>query len=202
MNEKPLTFGELLATFRTRPQRHRMATYISVPSVVFLLAVTLGLVSARGGAAGFPSGKTADQILPGSSMTAVEIFLNNARVMVAILIGGVLTLSLGMFLVSLLNGIHIGAGIGFLADSYGPATAVAAVAPHGLIEVAAYVVAGSVSVRISLLVLARRTEMPGRTPRTRDVLTGSVTMTLLALGLLAAAAVVEATVTPSIVGWL
>lgn len=202
MHTKPISVGELFATFRNRPRRQRIATYVSVPSVVFLLAITLGLVARRGGTAAFQTGETPEQFLPGSSMTAAEIFLNNSRVLLAILVGGIFTLSLGVLFVSLFNGIHIGSGIGILTASYGPTTAIAAVAPHGFLEVAAYVVAGSVSVRVSLLVVAARAEGGDPGPRMRDVLAESLALVLLAMVLLATAAVIESNVTPSIVRWI
>lgn len=198
MQPDHVSVGTLLQKIERQPGRWRTTAYAAIPLSTLLLALLLGAIS-QGGTARAPTVVSPDRVLPGSGMTAVEIFSNNARLMGAILVGGILTLSLGTFFLYIINGVYVGSGIAFLVSSYGPMTAIAAVAPHGLFELAAYVVAGSVAFRLSVLFMASGEDGSLRGKVSRAVILESLMLVALALALLAIAAVIEATVTPAIV---
>lgn len=187
-----------VALFEREAFSERLATHAILPGGVFLATFLASLsVGLANGVA--TASLSSTNLLPGAEMTAWEIFSNNARVLLAILVGGLLTFTLAAFVVLLVNALHFGSSVGFLLGSYGPETAVAAFGPHGVFEVAAFVVAASVSVRVTVLLAARR--VPGRGHVVeRDTAVELAGFVLLAFALLALAAVVETTVTPVVVG--
>jgi uncharacterized membrane protein SpoIIM required for sporulation len=130
----------------------RLCRHAALPALVFLAAFVASVRFGGGGAIG--AGTDAASYLPGANASAWEIFANNARVLAAIVVGGTITFTLGSILVLFVNAAHFGRGVGWLAESYGPTTAVAAFAPHGLLEVAAFLVGTCVALRFTVLVIA------------------------------------------------
>lgn len=187
----------LVALFDSGAFPRRLFVQAFLPAGVFLatfvgsfaLAVDDGLPVAT---------LSTESLMPGAQMTTLEIFQNNARVLGAIVVGGVLTFTLGAFLLLLINALHFGGSLGFLLGSYGPTTATAAFMPHGVFEVAAFVVGASISVRVTVLFAERH--LPNRRSDPLHVtvldLAGRVA---LAFALLAVAAIVETSVTPAVV---
>lgn len=180
--------------------RGRLTLYMVVPSVVFLAAFLVSLSAGTGN--GFVAANTrATDIIPGGNMTAWEIFQNNVLVLLAILVGGTLTFALGAFVLLVVNALHFGSGVGFYLGSYGELTAIAAFAPHGVFEVVAFLVATSVSIRVSVL-LATRRALGRSIDLERDTARELAALTALAFVLVALGAVVETTVTPALVHWV
>lgn len=197
MNESEIRLvSRLVSAFEHPGFCQRLCRHAVVPSLVFLLAF---LASVRFGGATVSTATTdAARYLPGANATAWDIFANNARVLAAIVVGGTVTFSLGAILVLFVNAAHFGRGISWLAESYGPAAAVAAFAPHGLLEAAAFLVGAAVAVRFAVLFAA--TQIPQERPPFRRGTVLEITgMVAVAVALLALAAVVETTVTPVLV---
>lgn len=204
MQAEPKSVGQLFETFERKSPLAGTGTYLAVSALALFLPLAFGLVAVGRGFARRPD-IPAERMIPGSTLTASEIFLNNARIVLVVLVGGVLTLSLGAFLVHLLVGVQLGRGIGFLVSAYGPTTATVAVVPHGVFEVAAYVVAGGVALRVAALVFVCRERAERTRPFARLVFGEAATLVCLAglaLVLLATAAVIETTVTPELVRWM
>lgn len=198
MNRTEAAFvGRVVALLDSGALPRRLVVQALLPGFVFL-ATFLGSVWLAVDTGSPMVSLSIESLLPGSKMSAWEIFRNNARVLGAIVVGGVLTFTIGAILLLLINALHFGGSLGFLLGSYGPATATAAFLPHGVFEVAAFVVGASVSVRVTVL-WARR-HVPDRQSDPLHVtvldLLGRV---VLAFALLWVAAVIETSVTPTVV---
>lgn len=191
--------NRVIDTFEHPVRRRRLSVYTAIPAAVFLgaflvsflVGITNGIVDAR----------RPTTIIPGRSMTAWAIFQNNVQVLLVILVGGTLTFTLGAFVLLLINAFHFGAGVGFLFRAYGGLTAIVAFAPHGVFEVAAFLVATSVSLRASVLLATWRVR--GCIPDVkRNIVHELAVLIVLAFTFIALAAVVETTVTVAFVQWV
>lgn len=187
----------LLAAFERRSLRTRWLAYAALPSATFALAFALGVSSPT--LAARPA-TTAEQFMPGSGMSALEIFLHNARLLTFVLGGGILTFSLGGLLLLLVNGANVGSGTAFFASSYGYDAALVGVFPHGSLEIVAYVLAATVACRVSVLAVAW--QGGDVQPFDRRTLAELVGTACLAFGLLAVAAIIEAHVSPAVMAAL
>lgn len=187
-------------TFEQPVLRRRVGMYLVPPAAVFLGAFIVGL--SAGSTHGIVNVRThPTDIIPGGRMTACAIFQHNARILVTILIGGSLTLTLVTFGLLIINAINFAYGVGFLVRAYGELTAIAAFAPHGVVEVMGLLLAASVSMRVSVLLLMWR--VPGRSIDTeRAVAFELAVLTALGFALIGLAAVVETTVTVAVVNWV
>lgn len=196
MNDSEIRLvGRLVRLFDHPGFYRRLGRHAAPPTLVFVAAFAAG--AQFGGDAVSPSTAAANY-LPGANASAWDVFANNARVLAAIVVGGAATLSLGAVLVLFANAAHFGRGVGWLAESYGATTAVAAFAPHGLLEAGAFLVGACVALRFTVLVVAA--QLPrGPAPFRRESLLELAGLVVVAVALLALAAVVETTVTPVLV---
>lgn len=191
---RPSESKRLLATFEHRSFWSRWTTYAALPAITFALAFALGLSSDTISTTPLTS---AEGFMPGASMSALEIFRHNARLLVLLLGGGIVTFSVGGLLLLLVNGANIGSSVAFFASSYGYETALVGVFPHGILEIFAYVLAAAVAFRVSVLVLAW--QLGGVRPFDRRNVGELVAASCLSIGLLAVAAVIETSLSPVLV---
>jgi uncharacterized membrane protein SpoIIM required for sporulation len=185
----------VLSAFEHRTFRGRLRRHAALPAAVFLAAFAASLHLGDG--AGTTDGTAALEVIAGATMTPWQIFANNAGVLLAIFVGGVLTFTVGAVFVLVKNAVHFGWGVSLLAEAYGTTVAFAALLPHGVLETAAFLVVAAASMRVSVLVAWSRV-VPGSVWR-RDLLWDVAALVAVAVALLALAAVVETTLTPAVV---
>jgi uncharacterized membrane protein SpoIIM required for sporulation len=185
----------VLSAFEHRTFRGRLRRHAALPAAVFLAAFAASLHLGDG--AGTTDGTAALEVIAGATMTPWQIFANNAGVLLAIFVGGVLTFTVGAVFVLVKNAVHFGWGVSLLAEAYGTTVAFAALLPHGVLETAAFLVVAAASMRVSVLVAWSRV-VPGSVWR-RDLLWDGAALVAVAVALLALAAVVETTLTPAVV---
>lgn len=190
-------FDTTVSVFEQPVLGRRLTPYMVVPAAVFLGAF---LVSLSAGAIEAPINLHVDSTytLPGANLTPLEIFTNNATLLATILIGGTVTFTLGTFLLLIINALHFSSGIGFLLDSYGELGAIVGFLPHGVFEIAAFLLAANVSVRLSVLLATWHVRGWGGWPDDR-IVRAIATRVGLAFALIAVAAIVETTVTVALV---
>lgn len=130
-----------------------------------------------------------------SAMLAAKVFLNNLQACIILFLGGA---SLGLLTAFVLaaNGLVIGAIIEVVREERGLVFVLAAILPHGIFEVPAFVIAGALGF---LLARGLWQDLQG---------TGDANVTALRLGrhfvtivvpLIAVAAIIEAFITPEII---
>jgi uncharacterized membrane protein SpoIIM required for sporulation len=129
------------------------------------------------------------------------IFLNNIRALFAMLIFGVLTLSVGGILAYILNIGLVGGVLGFAGElGFSPVTMfLVGILPHGLFEITAIVIACAAVLHMGVMLV---TPDPERT--ISQVLVESIAdwfrvMTAFGVPLLVIAAVIESNVTPQLI---
>lgn len=185
----------VLSAFEHRSFWQRLVRHAALPAGVFLAVFAASLHLGDG--VGTTDGVEALGVIPGATMPTWDIFANNARVLLAIFVGGALTFTVGAVFVLVKNAVHFGWGVSLLAESYGTTVALAAFLPHGVLETAAFLVVAGASLRLSVLVAWSRVSSEG--VWRRDVLLDVVALVAVAVVLLAVAAVVETSVTPTVV---
>ena len=185
------------STWRSVPGRvwARYWRYVALSGLLFVAGaagggvlvdtVALGEVFGAGG----PGGSSPE-------LTVGFLVANNALVAVLLVASG-LTLGLGTTGILLFNGFIVGYVVVSVARSEGVIVPVVGILPHGVVEVPALLLASAVAFRFSHQVLAaalgRRESVMTRTERREAVL-----VAVLALALIPVAAVIEATVTPTL----
>ncbi|MDO8691700.1 MAG: stage II sporulation protein M [Dehalococcoidia bacterium] len=142
-----------------------------------------------------------DVLAPLGSLNAPQImlliFVNNALKALAVVVLGY-TLGLVPFLFLVVNGMLIGLVVGDLASTAGPEMVIRALAPHGVLEVPALLLATSLGFRVALAVWKRllgRDGHPGL-----ELRNGLAVYAKLVLPALFVAAAVESFVTPLVIG--
>ncbi|WP_292517394.1 stage II sporulation protein M [Methanoculleus sp.] len=174
-------------------------------TVFFAVSIGLGVVAVtRDPAAGEEimalfAGQVAGQILSDSpAVLAGKLFLNNLSACLLLFLGGA---SLGVVTVLVLsvNGLLIGAVTEFVRQEQGLAFIAAALVPHGIFEIPAFLIAGGLGLLLGQELIA---EWQG----TGDAAARAVPLARLFLRvvvpLLAIAAVVEAFITPAILSMI
>lgn len=185
----------LLSAFEHRSFAQRLLRHAALPAGLFLAVFVASIHLGDG--AGTADGLEALGVVPGATMSTGAILANNLRVLAAIFVGGVLTFTVGAVFVLVRNAAHFGWGVSLLAEAYGPAVALAAFLPHGVLESAAFLVVAAASLRVSVL-LAWSRVLEASVWR-RDLLADVAALVVIAVALLALAAAVETTVTPAVV---
>lgn len=123
----------------------------------------------------------------------IVIFLNNALKALAVVVLG-FSLGIVPFIFLVLNGAITGVVLSAVASMAGPRAAVAFIAPHGVIEIPAIILASALGFRVAEAVfwrIAGRQTYPGRALRS-----GLAVYAKVVLPALLVAAMVEAFVTP------
>lgn len=137
----------------------------------------------------------AEPLLP-SRITVGTILLNNLVAM-AVTALGIVTLGLVAALSVAVNGFFLGLVFGLAAPVLSPATALALVLPHGVIELTAFFLVAAISFRVTHR-LARYLAGYDERILTRQELFEIAVLLVAAAGLIAVAAVIEVHVTPAV----
>lgn len=123
---------------------------------------------------------------------ALRIFLNNARVALIIALLSPLVVAPGLLVFA--NGVVLGIALTYAASKLGWPAALASVIPHGILEIPAFLLVAAASTSLGLALwralLGRGKGAWG------SILRAFVKALALSLALFAAAALIEATVTP------
>lgn len=177
----------------------RWLPYWSVAAAVFVVgAVYGGAVGAeRETAVLFPVRSTGE---PVRSVSAVDLFVHNARVAGWMVAGGLLFGVPTLYLL-LFNGFAFGSVLVDAAGSLGPLRTLLVLAPHGVVELTAFFLAGAIPARWLHVVWCVASGRDRTTPVPLVVLRTLVAVVAVAV-LLAVAALLEATVTVTLAGAL
>lgn len=124
----------------------------------------------------------------------VPIMLNNLRVLVMVLLGSV-TLWLISLLVLAVNGLMVGGVVAIVVQQTSWTVILAALLPHGIIELSAFFVAASISLRVTHR-LIRYGLGYDETPLTRTELKELAVLVVVLALLIVVAAWIEVNVTP------
>lgn len=126
---------------------------------------------------------------------AVKLFLNNLQACVVMFLGGA-SLGLLTVLIILANGVVIGSVVEVVRQEQGILTIAAALIPHGIFEIPAFIISGTLGF---LLALALWREWNGTGDAAASALAMGRIFLLAVLPLVAAAAFTEAFITPEII---
>lgn len=125
------------------------------------------------------------------------IFLNNAVKSLAVILLG-FSLGIVPFIFLVLNGVITGVVLNAVASEAGPGAAIALIAPHGIIEVPAILLASALGFRVAEAVIWRIAGRPASP--SREFKAGLSLYVKVVLPSLLVAAVIEAFVTPLFIG--
>lgn len=123
---------------------------------------------------------------------ALRIFLNNARVALIIALLSPLVVAPGLLVFA--NGVVLGIALTYAASKLGWAVAMASVLPHGILEIPALLLAAAASTTLGLAIW--RAARGRKKEPWRKTLSSFAKTFAISLALFAAAAFVEAIVTP------
>ena len=166
----------------------------------WLLGYWVFQLEGRGGTSDTAVQQLIEVLAPLGALNAPQImlliFVNNAfKALVVVVLG--YTLGLVPFLFLVVNGLLIGLVVGDVASTAGPDMAIRALAPHGILEVPALLLASALGFRVALAVWRRllgREGHPGL-----DLRNGLAVYAKVVLPALFVASVVESFVTPLLI---
>jgi stage II sporulation protein M len=130
-----------------------------------------------------------------ASEICVKIFTNNLEACVLLFLGGASFGILTIFIMSL-NGIVIGAIMQLVQREHSPAFVMAAILPHGVFEIPAFILAGALGIIFSQALV---NEYYGTGDAAKVAETLSLRFVRIVLPLIAVAAIVEAFITPHVI---
>jgi stage II sporulation protein M len=139
-----------------------------------------------------------ESVLP--EFSTVAIALNNLRVL-ALLAGGLLTMGLIAVLVLFVNGLVVGAVVALAVQQSSWFVILAALLPHGVLELPAFWLAAAITFRFAYRVLRYALGYDG-TPLTRVEAYELVVLFAVLTLVIVVAAWVEVNVTPEVVRWV
>lgn len=125
------------------------------------------------------------------------IALNNLRVLFLVLAGAI-TFGLVSFLVLFFNGLIVGAVVGLVGQEVPLLVVFAALAPHGVLELPAFFIAGAIGLRVPHRVL-RYLLGWDETPLTRVEVFEIAVLTCVLVAMIVIAAWIEVNVTPGVI---
>lgn len=125
----------------------------------------------------------------------IKLFTNNLQACILLFLGGTSFGILTIFIMSL-NGIVIGAIMEIVSKDHTPLFVAAAIIPHGIFEIPAFILAGALGVLLAQSLIA---EWYGSMDTASEAGQYGRLFILYVLPLLATAAVVEAFITPVII---
>jgi len=125
----------------------------------------------------------------------VKLFTNNFEACILLFVGGASCGILTVFILSL-NGVVIGAIMEIIHHDHSPAFVAAAIVPHGIFEIPAFIIAGALGLRIAQSLIA---EWYGRADTATDARRYTWLFFIYVLPLVAIAAFVEAFITPVVI---
>jgi stage II sporulation protein M len=125
----------------------------------------------------------------------VKIFANNLEACILLFLGGASLGILTIFIMSL-NGIVIGAIMEFVSRDHTPLFVAAAILPHGIFEIPAFILAGALGILLAQSLIA---EWYGREDTATEARRFGRLFVLYVLPLVTIAAYVEAFITPVVI---
>ena len=165
-------------------------------TATFLLGLAAGLVMPEGWARlvmGLARELVQRVYVPDPLQLALRIFLNNARaVLLMVALSPIVPVPA---LITMANGVFLGVAFRYAASATSLEAAVLAVAPHGVIEIPAFLYAAASATSFGVPLWRKAFGGRGSWPK---ILGGLARAVALALLLLALAALVEALVTPAL----
>ena len=138
----------------------------------------------------------ARQVMGGSDAEmGGKIFLNNLEACFFLFLGGA---SFGIFTIFImsLNGIVIGAIMEIVHEQHSPAFVAAAILPHGIFEIPAFIIAGALGLMLSQSLV---NEYHGTGDAAAEAQRLTRSFVLIVIPLLVVAALVEAFITPQVI---
>lgn len=184
---------------------HSVARATIFAAILFTVSVALGVVAvARDPAVGMEvmtlfRDQVAAQLLSDSPpVLAAKIFLNNLATCLLLFLGGA---SLGIVTVLVLtaNGLLIGAVAELVRQQQGPLFIAAALVPHGIFEIPAFLIAGGLGLLLGQALMA---EWHGAADAAAAAVPLARLFLRIVVPLLAVAAVVEAFITPAVLSMI
>ena len=125
----------------------------------------------------------------------VKLFTNNLQACILLFLGGASFGILTIFIMSL-NGIVIGAIMEIVHKDHTPMFVAAAIVPHGIFEIPAFILAGAIGILLAQSLIA---EWYGSGDTAADARGYGKLFVMVVLPLLATAAIVEAFITPVVI---
>jgi stage II sporulation protein M len=124
-----------------------------------------------------------------------KLFANNLEACLLLFLGGA---SFGIFTIFImsLNGIVIGAIMEIVHHDHSPAFVAAAILPHGIFEVPAFIIAGALGVQLAQSLIS---EWYGQVDAAAGAYRSARIFVMYVLPLLVTAAAVEAFITPAVI---
>ena len=180
----------------------QLANAITITLLLFLATVMIGWV----GSAQNPSigeeliklfGKEVASQMDGKNPfdMCVKIFFNNLEACILLFLGGATFGIITIFIMSL-NGIVIGAIIEIVHTDHTPLFVAAAILPHGIFEIPAFILSGAIGILLAQSLIA---EWYGKGDAAADARRFGRLFILYVLPLLVIAAYVEAFITPVVI---
>lgn len=183
-------------------ERSSFGNTVTVTVLLFLVAMIVGWIgSAHDPAIGngllqMFQKEIAGQIVIGNPIDmCLNIFANNIEACILLFLGGASFGIVTMVILSL-NGIVIGAITEIISKGHSAVFIAAAIVPHGIFEVPAFIIAGALGF---LMAQSLINEWYGTADTAADAKTFARLFILYVLPLIAVAAIVEAFITPAII---
>ena len=126
---------------------------------------------------------------------AVKLFANNLEACILLFLGGASFGILTLFIMSL-NGIVIGAILELVHEQHSGVFVAAAILPHGIFEIPAFILAGALGIMLSHSLVD---EYYGKGDAAAEAQRLARNFVLMVIPLLAVAALVEAFITPQVI---
>ena len=179
-----------------------LANAIIVTLLLFFSTITVGWVgSAQNPAVGEELMKLFEKEVAGQMDgdnpydMGIKLFFNNLQACILLFLGGATFGILTIFIMSL-NGIVIGAIMEIVHKDHTPLFVAAAILPHGIFEIAAFIISGALGILLAQSLIA---EWYGNGDSAAATCAFARTFLIVVLPLVAVAATVEAFITPVVI---
>ncbi|WP_158854522.1 stage II sporulation protein M [Halorhabdus sp. CUG00001] len=125
-----------------------IAPYLGLSTVIFAFLIVLGVAIGfkNASASPLPVAPSSASDLEPIELSAMELFVHNSLVSLQA-IGGFLTIGVGTVYVLAINGLTLGTVLGEATTAFGPVLTVALLAPHGVFEIPAILLATGLGFR-------------------------------------------------------
>ncbi|WP_136688290.1 stage II sporulation protein M [Halorhabdus amylolytica] len=179
----------------TNPFLRGIAPYLGLSTVIFTFLIVLGIAIRfkHASASPLPVTPSSAATFEAIELSTLDLFVHNGLVSLRA-IGGFLTIGVGTVYVLAINGLTIGAVLGEATMAFGPVVTVTLIAPHGVFEIPAVLLATGLGFRWTHVVWAVASGKRRRYSVSRHVL-HTIGWLAIVAALLAIAAFVEAELT-------
>ena len=186
----------------SNPFLRGMAPYLGLSTVMFVFLIVLGVAIGfeNASASPLPVAPSSAGDFEAIELSALELFFHNGLVSLREM-GGFLTIGVGTVYVLSINGLTVGAVLGEATMAFGPVMTVALIAPHGVFEIPAVLLATGLGFRWTHVIWAVGSGKRRRYSVLRHVL-DTIGWLAIVAALLAIAAFVEAELTVPLAGML